>query len=399
MRKYTILFLSHERKLGGASRSLVALAEELQSMGHSIYVVVLLKKCPLAMELKKKGIKIIPIFFGWWMCPEYWSPLLKFTFKFLYWMEWIAQKQILRIVKRYGIEIIHSNSSTIDLGAKVAKRANIKHVWHFREFGLEDFQLEYMKGRKKSIQFVENNADGIVFISKKLRNSYLDLKCDEKIRVIYNGISDSYLQKRNFVDNKEIVYFLVSGTLVKNKNQILAVYAAKKLIEEGYYNFRLQIAGASTSLYESQMYEKEIKNYIESNSMQQYVTMLGYIKDMNEIRRGADIEVIASRSEAFGRVTVEAMMSSMPVIGSDEGANPEIIKQSETGLLFKSNDAEALTEAMKKFLDSPQEIKRMGENGYNLAKELFTAEQNAKAIEKFYIEIMERRNKNDRTKS
>ena len=68
MRKYTILFLSHERKLGGASRSLVALAEELQSMGHSIYVVVLLKKCPLAMELKKKGIKIIPIFFGWWMC-------------------------------------------------------------------------------------------------------------------------------------------------------------------------------------------------------------------------------------------------------------------------------------------------------------------------------------------
>lgn len=40
-RKFNILFISHERKLEGASRSLVALAKELQQRGHNIYVVVL----------------------------------------------------------------------------------------------------------------------------------------------------------------------------------------------------------------------------------------------------------------------------------------------------------------------------------------------------------------------
>ena len=47
MRKnYNILFISHERKLGGATRSLIALAEQLQKIGHKVYVVVLLKIKP-----------------------------------------------------------------------------------------------------------------------------------------------------------------------------------------------------------------------------------------------------------------------------------------------------------------------------------------------------------------
>ena len=171
---------------------------------------------------------------------------------------------------------------------------------------------------------------------------------------------------------------------MENKNQILVVYAAKRLIEEGYNNFRIQIAGTSTSLYESQIYQKKIESYINDNNIQEYVRMLGYIKNMNEIRKWADIEIIASRSEAFGRVTVEAMMSSMPVIGSDGGANPEIIKHGDTGYIFENDSVDDLMQAMKKFLDSPQEIRRMGENGYNLAKQLFTAEQNARAIEEFY---------------
>lgn len=387
MNKYRILFISHERKLGGASRSLIAMAEQLQSMGHKVYVVVLLKNCPFAQTLKEKGIETIPIFFGWWMCPNYWNFILKSGFRILYWLEFIAVKYVTGIVEKYQIDVIHSNSSTVDLGAKVARATNRKHVWHFREFGLEDFQLEYMKGREKSIQFIEDHTDGIIFISKKLRDSYKDLRCNNKIRTIYNGVAKDYLQKKEFLPKAKVV-FLISGTIVENKNQILAVKAVKLLKEKGRKNFVLQIAGTSTSLKASQIYEEEIKEFIYKNSLQDCVSMLGYQNNMKDVRKNADIEIVASRSEAFGRVSVEAMMSSMPVIASMAGANPELIMDGKNGYLFESDSEEALAMTMDKFLQCPEDIKIMGDNAYYFAKERFTAEQNAKAIEAFYNDLM-----------
>lgn len=386
-KKFNILFISHERKLGGASRSLVALAKELQLRGHNIYVVVLLKRCPLAIELEKNGIVTIPIFFGWWMCPVYWNRTLQTAFKFLYYIEYIACKYLTHIVKKYDIDIIHSNSSTIDIGAKVARTTNRKHVWHFREFGMEDFELKYMNGREKSIQYIQNNSDGIIFISRKLRQAYHDIKDEKKIRVIYNGISKEYLQTKIF-SLREQTIFVVSGTIIKNKNQILVVQAAKRLLEEGYSNFEVWIAGASTSLQASKDYEKYIKNYIKENCMEEHVKMLGYVKNMKEVRAKGDVEIVASKSEAFGRVTVEAMMSSMPVIAANAGANSELIIEEETGYLFGNDSVEELMCAMKRILEHHSEIERMGRRAYQIAVDNFTAERNAEEVEKYYNYIM-----------
>lgn len=387
MKKYNILFISHERKLGGASLSLVALAKQLQQMGHTVYVVVLLRECPLAKELDKNGIKTIPLFFGWWMCPVYWNGFLKFAFKVLYWLEWIAHKYLLYVVKKYEIDIIHSNSSVIDLGAKVAKTTGVKHIWHFREFGMPGLQLDYMKGRAKSVEYINQTTDGVIFISEVLRKYYSDIDCEEKVRVIYNGIGRGYLQKKKFTEKKEII-FVICGNLVENKNQMLVLCASKKLVDEGYHNFRIKVAGISTSLKESQEYEEKLKKYIAENTLEEYVHMLGYVKQMNLVRAEGDVEIVASSTEAFGRVSVEAMMSSMPVIAADAGANPEIVTHGETGYLFKSDSVDELAEAMKKLIEHPEDIKRMGESGYKFAEENFTAEQNARAIEAFYAELV-----------
>lgn len=178
--------------------------------------------------------------------------------------------------------------------------------------------------------------------------------------------------------------FVVSGTIIKNKNQILVVQAAKRLLEEGYRNFEVWIAGTSTSLQVSKDYEKNIKNYIKDNCMEEHVKMLGYVKNMKEVRANGDVESVASKCEAFGRVTVEAMMSSMPVIAANAGANSELIVEGETGYLFKNNCVEELACVMKKVLENHDEIKRMGQRAYQVASENFTAERNAEEIEKYY---------------
>ncbi|QHT69891.1 glycosyltransferase family 4 protein [Rhodocytophaga rosea] len=66
-----------------------------------------------------------------------------------------------------------------------------------------------------------------------------------------------------------------------------------------------------------------------------------------------DVFVMSSHAEAFGMVTVEAMASGLPVIGTQTGGTPEILEEGNLGLLFPPNDHKNLAEALEKiYLDA-----------------------------------------------
>ena len=58
---------------------------------------------------------------------------------------------------------------------------------------------------------------------------------------------------------------------------------------------------------------------IDELGLNNNINMLGQVRNLPEIRKNNDIELVCSKSEAFGRVTIEAMMSMMPVIGANTG--------------------------------------------------------------------------------
>ena len=98
--KISIVYIGHERKLGGASLALVTMAMEMRERGHKVCVVLPFRNCPVAKALKKKGIKVYSVFFGWWMEPIYWNRKMKFCFRVLYKLEWFAVQRIGRIAKK-----------------------------------------------------------------------------------------------------------------------------------------------------------------------------------------------------------------------------------------------------------------------------------------------------------
>lgn len=169
---YNILFISHERKMGGSNHSLVELAKGLQDLGNHVSVVILYRGCPIDKKLRDMGIETFPCFFGWWQQPEDWPYVLKLAFRILHWLQRISVMRISGYVKRNNVDIIHSNSSVIDIGAQVAAKTGCKHVWHFREYGKEDYRIEYMCGKKTSLDYVSGNSDMIVFISNALYEYY-----------------------------------------------------------------------------------------------------------------------------------------------------------------------------------------------------------------------------------
>lgn len=385
-----IIYIGHERKLGGASLSLVTLAKEMKERGHNVRVVLPFRNCPVAKALKKEGIKVYPVFFGWWMEPTYWNWVMKFCFSVLYRLEWLAVWQISRIAKKENADIIHSNTSVIDVGCRAALKCQIPHVWHFREFGDLDYRLMFLKGRKESLHYISESQSYNIFISKSLRNHYSDLyDSDKRNCVIYNGVSPKYLNYVEKETENDSLFFLIAGNFQRNKRQDVVAKAVKILKDEGITGYKVIMAGGIASTKDSRQYYRELEEYINREKLE-CIEMAGRVSDMNALRRKVHVEIVPSVMEAFGRVTVEAMLSGNPVLASDAGANRELIEEDQTGWFFKEGDAEALAEKIKYIMENRKMISRMGRRAYTTAKEKYLSDRNTKEIEQFYYSVLNR---------
>ena len=65
-----------------------------------------------------------------------------------------------------------------------------------------------------------------------------------------------------------------------------------------------------------------------------------------------DIVCVCSSNEAFGRVTVEGMLSKCLVVASDSGASGEIIQDGVTGRLYRNDSVYSLTETILKAINN-----------------------------------------------
>lgn len=385
--KLSIIYIGHERKLGGASLCLITMAKEMKERGHSVSVVLPFRGCPVAKALIKEGIKVHYVFFGWWMKPLYWGRIMSLCFCALYEMEWVAVRRLEKIIKKEKPDIIHSNSSVIDVGCRVALKCDVPHVWHFREFGDKDYRLTFISGREKSVQFINSSQSDNIFISESLRKYYSELSETKKNRVIYDGVSEKYCNYIKENKKNSRLVFLVAGNFQKNKRQDVVAEAVKILKKRKINNYRVLMAGGIASTTDSKRYAKKLKKYIEREALD-CIEIIGYVEDMNSLRRKVDVEIVPSAMEAFGRVTVEAMLSGNPVLASDTGANQELIKANATGWFFREGDAKELAGKMEYIIRNQGMVSIMGERAYREAKEKYLSRRNTEEIEHLYFTIV-----------
>lgn len=284
------------------------------------------------------------------------------------------------ICKKLKIDIIHSNSTVINIGGIVSKLTKIKHIWHIREFAEEDHNLKFVLNRKKSLDFMNKYSIKIIAISKAIINKYKYDFSDEKVKLIYNGV-EIVKDCKKYTDNINI-NILLAGAIKKNKGQMQAVLAINDLIKDGYKNIILNLAGN-----EEDGYGDVLRKFIKENGIQDNVIFLGFRDDLSKIRSKMDIELICSKKEAFGRVTVEAMMCGNPIIGANTGATKELIKNEFNGLLYQEGNIEDLKNKIKILIKNPKDREIMGYNGRKMAVEKFTAEKNCNEIIKLYNSV------------
>lgn len=374
-----IMFFTHEKAYGGASRALITLIDDLIDL-YDIYVVVPFKKAKIVRELKKRNVKIIYWFYSWWQVPTNLGFVGKWMYKFLYLFSRLTYFPLLHKIKKLNIDIIHSNTSVIDIGARIAKRINIPHIWHFREF--TSIHLDFILGKKRSYRFINNSSSDIIYISKAIRDYYSQFIDSCNTILVYDGVKKQTLSKRKYKREKNI-QFLLMGTLEKNKGQDIAIDAIYNVVKNGVTNIKLILAGGDPLKFSEYLNEK-IKKY----HLEKYVEYIGFVEDPNTFRKTVDVELMCSPNEAFGLVTVEAMLAGNPVIGSNSGATPEIILDNVTGCLYEKNNSVDLASKIEYLVKNPELICQYGENAYKRANQCFLSKRNSEEIIKIYCCIL-----------
>jgi glycosyltransferase involved in cell wall biosynthesis len=91
--------------------------------------------------------------------------------------------------------------------------------------------------------------------------------------------------------------------------------------------------------------------------------------------RRSDVILVCSRSEGFGRVTIEGMLARKPVIGARCGATAELIQDGTTGLLYNYGDPSDLADRIQHLYHNRAAAEQLGKNAELFVRRVFTRER------------------------
>lgn len=234
-----------------------------------------------------------------------------------------------------AVDVIYSNTSDNYYGLFLSFFSGAKHIAHIREFGFQDQGVRQVMGDEVYYRVLLNRSFKVIVISDSLRDHILSNVSsvpDNLIRIY----DDVHLKKRELPfekkEKKDTLSLLIAGTLCDGKGQSFVIESLGSL-DLTSYNLRLGIAG-----YADGSYGTKLKSRIRELNLDKVICFLGYRYDLEEVRLKYDVAIIASKAEAFGRVTIEAMCSGQLVLASDTGANSELVEHGVNGFLFKEGD-------------------------------------------------------------
>ena len=216
-------------------------------------------------------------------------------------------------------------------------------------------------------RFSLKNADKIRAVSEHTKKSAQEIFSDKPC-FVFPAFTDFniFLGQENVkFDN----YILFVGHLEKVKGVEYLIDAFNKIKDE-FPDFKLILVGKGG---ERKNYQLSIINY----QLQDKVEFKGELslEQVRDIMKNCYCLILPSLSEGLGRVLMEAMALGKPVIGSNVGGIPDLIKDKENGFLTKPKDSQDLYRKMMLLLRDKDLAMQMGKRGREIVKQNFSNEK------------------------
>lgn len=292
-----------------------------------------------------------------------------------YGITWANINKFGQVICQEQINLIYTNTVVVYAGTLLSKRYGLPHIWHIREFGKEDHGIGFLFGENSLYKKMNNFSDAVIYISNSIKQKY-EKHLNIGQYVVYNDISSNFINpKAVYMDcNCQVLKATIIGSIQEGKGQMEAIKAVE-IANQSNCHIVLHIAGETSGLY----YEK-LEDYVRSHQLEKYVIFDGFIRDTNAYRKHMDIGIVASSNEAFGRVTIEGMLSGMLMIGADSAGTKELIQDNTNGLLYELHNAKDLADKLKWAYKNRKEASRIAQIGYEDAVSKYTKGKAADVI-------------------
>jgi glycosyltransferase involved in cell wall biosynthesis len=388
-----ILVLAWEfppRIVGGIARHVSELYPEIVKLGHEIHLLTVEFGQAPAYEIVD-GIRVhrVPV---------------ENSHNFWHWVvnmnDSMGQHGGKLLLEDGPFDIIHAHDWLVGDAAialkhtfKIPLVATIHATEYGRHNGLHTEIQHYISSKEQLLAY---NAWRIIVCT-----NYMRLEVEralrspwDKIDVVYNGISaekkqrpsdfDHWQFRRRFAGDRErIVYYV--GRMTYEKGVSVLLSAAPSVIQAmgGSVKFVL-IGGGNIEPLKQQSWHLGIWDNC-------YFTGFMSDHDLNQFQTIADCAVFPSLYEPFGIVALESFASRVPVVVSDAGGLPEVVRHTKTGIVTQAGNSDSVGWGILEVLKHPGYAQWLIDNAYADLDIRFRWDKLAKQTEAVYGRVLHER--------
>ena len=331
--------------IGGSGKTIYQIGKRLARKGHQIHILAPRVRSELPREESLEGMRVY----------RYGTPFLS------------PYQIFLKILRKIPLDLIHFNQPFAGLGISLSPQARVipkiytfNSPWH-REYEIKTGKKGVSSLIRKQIERkVLSRCGKIIILSEYSRSQLSSIHgiAPERTVIVPGGVDIELFRpsldketarERVGIPRGKFVLFTVRNLVprmgLENLIKAMSVMGRK---EEDIF---LVIGGRG-------FLEARLKSLTEELELNEHVRFAGFIKEeeLPIYYQAADFFVLPTRYlEGFGIVTVEALASGTPALGTPVGGTKEILGKFDRTLLFKGTDADSLAELILKFKKYPRE--------------------------------------------
>jgi glycosyltransferase involved in cell wall biosynthesis len=372
------LMVSPDIQSGGVAHVVRSLRQYLRSKGHNVHVL-------------HSGASIMPrvkaseLGFPAWNLrlqmplgerhPALTLPLFVFLFPIgLLQSVWLIWKQ------RFQVVNIHYPSNDLFYFAICRRLLSFNLVCSIHGADL----FPDGKARRKyhwGMRMLLRYADRIVTPSADLRRKVLDVfpEYEDKVLFIHNGIRLDGISAVPSPGGKASGRYVLSVSAYKPQKGLDVLIRAMKKVVRHDPELKLLLIGEGSlrSELETLAAELGLSANIEFHGRKTESEVL-------ELLRGCETFVLPSRFETFGIAILEAMACGRPVVVSNTGGMPEIVRNGRNGFIVEPEDASALANVLISLSDDPVLRRRIGEAAFEDVRRRFHVDAMGESYERVF---------------
>lgn len=383
------LVLLHTNEIaGGGEMSLFKALSNWRNDGVDSILVV---RKPVQENLKgylvKNHIKYYEVYFTNWMQKD--PPNNKYEIKWRAKQNKKSVEHIKGIINSENPDFLVTNTITSPW-LMLANNNRLPHIWYIREFISEGNSIEPIISKREIYNDINSSNSLVIYNSKSVEEFYskfIELKSIINYPQVIKLESNSSTNNP-FIDANSLKLITV-GTIAKHKGQrdlIEAIAASSNKAE-------LCLVGDFSDEDE----ERYIRSLITKLNIEDRVHIVGPKPDRGSYISLADVAVTPSAMEAFGRTTLEYMMMSKPVIGSNIGGTRELVASKKRGLLYSPGDIEQLTKCIDYYSSNKAAIVGHGINAKEFSEKFVQSQKSKIYTIKYILELATSQNRDHQT--